>query len=67
MLPVNCAMCATIVENPVSSETVAGVSARAAAGAATFPSAGTVVSTGVCALSSAAGRVVSSRAAIVNG
>eukprot|EP00965_Chrysotila_dentata_P051282 1700509-Pleurochrysis_carterae.AAC.1 len=58
MLPANCAMWATIVENPVSSKAVAGVGARAAKGAATFPTAGTVVSAGVCALSSAAGRVV---------
>eukprot|EP00965_Chrysotila_dentata_P157363 5198994-Pleurochrysis_carterae.AAC.1 len=60
-------MCATIVENPVSSGTVAGVGARAAEGAATFPSAGTVVSTGVSVLSSAAGWVVSSCAATVDG
>eukprot|EP00965_Chrysotila_dentata_P035628 1185545-Pleurochrysis_carterae.AAC.1 len=63
MLPASCAMWATIVENPVSSKAVAGVGARAAEGAATFPAAGTIVSTGVCALSSAAGGVVSSRAA----
>eukprot|EP00965_Chrysotila_dentata_P001852 61209-Pleurochrysis_carterae.AAC.1 len=67
MLPVNCAMCATIVENPVSSETVAGVDARAAEGAATFPAAGTVVPTGACAFSSAVGSAVSSRAAAVDG
>eukprot|EP00965_Chrysotila_dentata_P125396 4146219-Pleurochrysis_carterae.AAC.1 len=65
MLPANCAMWATIVENPVSFTTVAGVDARAVEGAATFLTAGTVVSTGVCALSSAAGGVVSSRAAEV--
>eukprot|EP00965_Chrysotila_dentata_P017658 586983-Pleurochrysis_carterae.AAC.1 len=46
MLPASCAMWATIVENPVSSRTVAGVGARAVEGAATFPTAGTVVSTG---------------------
>eukprot|EP00965_Chrysotila_dentata_P075522 2494390-Pleurochrysis_carterae.AAC.1 len=67
MLPVNCAMCATIVENPVSSGTVAGVGARAAEGAAAFSTAGTGVSTGVGALSSAVGSVVSSRAAAVDG
>eukprot|EP00965_Chrysotila_dentata_P155204 5128068-Pleurochrysis_carterae.AAC.1 len=60
-------MWATIVENPVSFRTVAGVGARAAEGAATFTTAGTVVSTGVCALSSAAREVVSSRAAAVDG
>eukprot|EP00965_Chrysotila_dentata_P035883 1194145-Pleurochrysis_carterae.AAC.2 len=67
MLPANCAMWATIVENPVSFGTVVGVGAWAAEGAATFPTAGTVVSTGVCAASSAAGGVVSSRAAAVDG
>eukprot|EP00965_Chrysotila_dentata_P012696 418921-Pleurochrysis_carterae.AAC.1 len=67
MLPVNCAICATIVENPVSSGTAAGVGARAAEGAATFPTAGTIVSTGAGALSFAVGSVVSSRAAAVDG
>eukprot|EP00965_Chrysotila_dentata_P178057 5881888-Pleurochrysis_carterae.AAC.1 len=60
-------MCAAIVENPVSSRTVAGVGARAAEGAAVFPTAGTVVSTGVCAASSAAVEAVLSRAATVDG
>eukprot|EP00965_Chrysotila_dentata_P108977 3600318-Pleurochrysis_carterae.AAC.1 len=60
-------MWATIVENPVSFKTVAGAGAHATEGAATFPAAGTVVSIGVCALSSAAKEVVSSRAAVVDG
>eukprot|EP00965_Chrysotila_dentata_P128524 4249077-Pleurochrysis_carterae.AAC.1 len=60
-------MCATIVENPVSSGTVAGVGARVTEGAAMFSTAGTVVSTGVCAASSAAWGLVSSRAATVDG
>eukprot|EP00965_Chrysotila_dentata_P104834 3462311-Pleurochrysis_carterae.AAC.1 len=59
-------MCATIVENPVSTGAVAGIDARAAEGAATLPAAGTVVSTGACALSSAVGGGVSSRAAAVD-
>eukprot|EP00965_Chrysotila_dentata_P126387 4177605-Pleurochrysis_carterae.AAC.1 len=67
MLPANCAMWATIVENPVSFRTVDGVGARPAEGTATFPTTGTVVSTGVCAFSSAVGGVVSSRAAAVDG
>eukprot|EP00965_Chrysotila_dentata_P078735 2595453-Pleurochrysis_carterae.AAC.1 len=66
MLPASCAIWATIVENPVSSKVVAGFDARAAGGAVTFPTAGTAVSTGVCVLSSAAGGVVSSRAAAVD-
>eukprot|EP00965_Chrysotila_dentata_P133142 4402765-Pleurochrysis_carterae.AAC.1 len=60
-------MCATIVENPVSSGTVAGVGARAAEGAATFSTAETVVSTGVCATSSTTGWAVLSRAVTVDG
>eukprot|EP00965_Chrysotila_dentata_P074520 2461374-Pleurochrysis_carterae.AAC.1 len=60
-------MWATVVENPVSFGTVAGVGARTAEGAATFPTAGTVVSTGVCAASSAAGGVVSSCVAAGDG
>eukprot|EP00965_Chrysotila_dentata_P118847 3930158-Pleurochrysis_carterae.AAC.1 len=67
MLPANCAIWATIVENPVSLGTVAGIGSRAAEGAATFLTAGTLVSTGVCAASSAAGGVVSSRAAARDG
>eukprot|EP00965_Chrysotila_dentata_P175728 5801253-Pleurochrysis_carterae.AAC.1 len=67
MLPANCAIWATIVENPVSFGAVAGVGARAAEGAATFPTEGTVVSTGVCAASSVAGGLVSSCAAAGNG
>eukprot|EP00965_Chrysotila_dentata_P144162 4761881-Pleurochrysis_carterae.AAC.1 len=67
MLPANCAISATIMENPVSFGTVAGVDARVAEGAATFSTAGTMVSVGVCAFSSAAGGVVSSRAAAVDG
>eukprot|EP00965_Chrysotila_dentata_P042811 1421092-Pleurochrysis_carterae.AAC.1 len=63
MLPASCAMWAIIVENPVSSRTVAGVGAQATEGAAAFPSAGTMVSTGVCVLSFAAGMVGSSRIA----
>eukprot|EP00965_Chrysotila_dentata_P156323 5164257-Pleurochrysis_carterae.AAC.1 len=60
-------MCAAIVENPVSSRTVSGVGARAAEGAAVFSTAGTAVSTGVCAASSAAGGTALSRAAAVDG
>eukprot|EP00965_Chrysotila_dentata_P164031 5415865-Pleurochrysis_carterae.AAC.1 len=67
MLPASCAMWATVVENPVSFKTVAGAGARAAEGAATFPTVGTGVSTCVCTLSSAAGGVISSRAAAVGG
>eukprot|EP00965_Chrysotila_dentata_P024953 827460-Pleurochrysis_carterae.AAC.1 len=63
MLPASCAMWATIVENPVSSRTVAGVGARATGGAAAFPTTGAMVSPGVCVLPSADGRVVSSRVA----
>eukprot|EP00965_Chrysotila_dentata_P072112 2382552-Pleurochrysis_carterae.AAC.1 len=63
MLPVNCAMWATIVENPVSSRTVAGVGARAMDGAAAFPTTGAMVSPGVCVLPSVAGRVASSHIA----
>eukprot|EP00965_Chrysotila_dentata_P026961 894758-Pleurochrysis_carterae.AAC.1 len=59
-------MWATIVENPVSSRIVAGVGARATEGAATFPTTGTLVSPGVCALPFAAGMVVSSRIAGVD-
>eukprot|EP00965_Chrysotila_dentata_P127642 4221129-Pleurochrysis_carterae.AAC.1 len=67
MLPVSCAMCAAIVENPVSSKAIAGVGARVADGAAALSTAGTAISAGVCAASSAAGKAVLSRAATVDG